>query len=157
MIATCLLRDFESDNRQHSNLLITHSLNHQYFANCTPISAASCLPKLAVRGPLRCAAVQSSRVTAACLGTNIGKHTASSSIAGGGKESGVHAKIRQARVTKAGIEALLPGEVIRDTDLAGCGARRRTGLPSISCRSTSAPASLGSPSGSPWTPETARK
>ena len=69
-------------------------------------------------------------------------------------------KIRQARVTKAAVDGLLPGEIIRDTDLAGFGARRRTGLPSYFLQKRIGARlswiTIGR-HGSPWTPETARK
>lgn len=69
-------------------------------------------------------------------------------------------KIRQTRVTKNAVESLLAGEIIRDTDLAGFGARRRTGLPIYFLQKRIGPRlrwiTIGR-HGSPWTPETARK
>ncbi len=69
-------------------------------------------------------------------------------------------KIRHVRITKAAVDGLLPGEILRDADLAGFGARRRTGFPTyflqkrIGARLTWI--TIGR-HGSPWTPETARK
>ena len=69
-------------------------------------------------------------------------------------------KIRHTRVTKAAVDGLLPGEVIRDTDLVGFGARRRTGLPTYFLQKRIGPRlrwiTIGR-HGAPWTPETARK
>jgi integrase len=69
-------------------------------------------------------------------------------------------KIRHTRVTKAAVDGILPGEVIRDTDLTGFGARRRTGLPTYFLQKRIGPRlrwiTIGR-HGAPWTPETARK
>ena len=68
--------------------------------------------------------------------------------------------IRKARVTKTSVEGLGPDEMIRDTDLAGFGARRQKG-PAVYFLQKRIGARIRwvtiGRHGAPWTPETARR
>ena len=70
------------------------------------------------------------------------------------------ANIIRARITKASVDRLAPGQTLRDTDLKGFGVRRQHGDPSYflhkKVQGRGHWMTIG-PHGSPWTPEAARK
>ena len=69
-------------------------------------------------------------------------------------------RILKTRVTKQAVDRLLPGQIIRDTDLAGFGVRRQLGVPTYFLQKRIGRKvrwlTIGR-AGAPWTPETARK
>ncbi len=69
-------------------------------------------------------------------------------------------KITHARISKASVDKLRPGEMLRDSDLTGFGVRRQSGAPVYFLQKrlngTSRWFTIGT-HGSPWTPELARR
>lgn len=82
------------------------------------------------------------------------------SAVGDGIRWGEDMAIHHARVSKANVERLASGDMIRDTDLTGFGVRRQKGGPIYFLQKRIGKRirwmTIG-PHGSPWTPEAARK